>query len=50
MPANRSAIFAGWPAAGTAPVSAIRIGALVSARTAPMVGPNSGANCQSGLR
>jgi hypothetical protein len=50
MPANRSSIFAGWPAAGTAPVSAMSIGSLVRSRTAVMVGPNSGANCQLGSR
>jgi hypothetical protein len=50
MPANTSAIFAGWPASGTAPVSAMRIGSAVSWRTTPMVGPNNGANCQDGLR
>jgi len=42
--------FAGWPAAAVAPVSAIRIGARVSARTCAIVGPNNGANCQLGFR
>src|ERR1035441_716638 len=40
MPANRSAIFAGWPAEGAAPVSARSIGSRVISPTATMVGPN----------
>ena len=42
MPANTSAILAGWPAACVAPVSAMSIGSPVSSRTAMMVGPNIG--------
>ena len=44
------AILAGWPAAGAAAVSEMRIGSRVRARTAAMVGPNRGANFQDALR
>ena len=37
MPANTSAIFAGWPAAGVAPVAAMSIGSRVSICTLAMV-------------
>lgn len=50
IPAKRSAIFAGWPAWGVAAVSAMSMGLLVSARTAPMVGPNKGAKRHDGFR
>src|ERR1035441_9495020 len=49
IPANKSAIFAGWPVAGVAAVSAMSIGSPVSARTAEMVGPNNGENFQVAL-
>ena len=50
MPANRLVIFSGSLAARVALVSAMSIGSLVSSRTAMMVGPNIGANCQDGWR
>ena len=46
MPANRLAILAGWSSVVPAAVSETRIGSRVSARTALIVGPNSGANVQ----